>query len=131
MKQIIRGTAAVIAGIVTIVVLSNGTDYVLEAIGVYPSWTHQQTYGFHTPWMVGLALAYRTIAAVAGGYVAARIGRTRTPVIVLAVIGTVGGAAGIFAAGDMAPLWYSILIPALSLPAILIGARLASRTRSS
>jgi hypothetical protein len=57
--NILRSILAVFCGLLTVVILSNGTDMILEATGIYPTVAEQQVHGFKTPWMAGLALTYR------------------------------------------------------------------------
>jgi hypothetical protein len=126
MKQSYKTAGAVILGLLTIVILSNGTDTVLELTGVYPSLATQQGSGFHNPWMLTLALSYRLIAAIIGGYVTARLAPTRRAILILAAIGLAGGTAGIIvgATTDISPMWYPVAIAVLSLPAVYFGASL-------
>lgn len=52
----VRSVVAVLAGLPTIVVLSNGVDTVLEVSGVFSSLVAQRSDGFDTLWMLALAL---------------------------------------------------------------------------
>lgn len=121
-----KTTAAVIIGLLAIVILSNGTDTVLELTGVYPSLSEQQGSGFSTPWMLTLALTYRLIAVIIGGYLTARIAPTQRAVFILIAIGFAAGIGGIIVAATtgMSPLWYPIAIAILSVPAVYFGASL-------
>jgi len=125
MKSILASIGAVLAGFVTVVVLSILTDTALEALGVLPK-PDQGLYDF---WLLLLALAYRTVYTVLGGWVTAKIAPKRTSrhVLVLAILGTIGGIAGV-AAGLMLPLsalWYPIALAVLAFPSVWIGGRLA------
>jgi hypothetical protein len=47
-KNPLRSIGAVLAGLITIGVLSNGTDTILEATGVFPPLDVQREQGFDT-----------------------------------------------------------------------------------
>jgi uncharacterized membrane protein required for colicin V production len=67
-RGILRSIGAVLAGVVAVIVLSLGTDVVLHATGIYPPWFQPMAGGL---WV--LALGYRIVYGVAGGYIAARL----------------------------------------------------------
>lgn len=123
----LRSTAAVLLGFVAVVVLSLGTDQVLHVLAVYPPWGQPM----NDPGLNLLALAYRSVYTVAGGYITARLA-PRNPmrhVLVLAVIGFVAGMAGAIATVpmDLGPAWYPIAL-ALSGPLFTwLGGVLQSR----
>jgi hypothetical protein len=131
MKSILRSIFAVLAGLLTIVVLSNGTDTILEATGVFPPVAVQMKQGFTTLWMVLLALLYRLIYTVAGGYVTAALSPNRPMrhVLILGGIGLVAGILGAIAAWNIAPAWYSIALIILALPCVWLGAQLRTHTK--
>jgi hypothetical protein len=58
----------------TIFVLSIGTDVILENLGVFPPQNEPASY---VGWMLMLALIYRSVYAVVGGYVAATLAPDR------------------------------------------------------
>ena len=97
-----RSTVAVLAGFVVVAVLSLVTDQVLHVLNVYPPWGEPMW----NPWLNLLALTYRTIYTVAGGYLTATLA-PRDPmrhVIILGCIGTVFGVLGAVTAISMADL---------------------------
>ena len=116
---------AVAAGFLIVAVLSLATDQVLHVLEVYPSWGEPMW----SPWLNLLALAYRTVYTVLGGYVTARLA-PRAPmrhVAMLGVIGLVAGTAGAVAAismADLGPNWYPIALAVLGFPSVWIGGRL-------
>ncbi len=121
----IKSIGAVFAGFLTVVLLSVGTDSVLESAGIFPSPEH----GFFITWMLIVALAYRSIYTVAGGYVTAHFAPS-TPmkhVTVLASIGTVAGIAGIFIGWDLSQHWYPIAIAVTAFPLTWIGGWLKTK----
>jgi hypothetical protein len=58
-KNAFKSLGAVLAGLIAIIILSNGTDTLLETTGVFPPVAVQRQQGFDTVWMVMLALVYR------------------------------------------------------------------------
>ena len=68
-RNLWRSTGAVFLGFVTVVALSLGTDQVLRVLAVYPPWGQPM---YDTDLLL-LALAYRTVYAIAGSYIAARL----------------------------------------------------------
>jgi len=125
MKKILLGIGAVLGGFVTVVVLSTVTDTALEALGVLPK-PDQYVADF---WLLLLALAYRTVFTVFGGWVTAKLapGRTSLHVLILGILGTLGGIAGVVVGLSMplSGLWYPIALAALAFPSVWVGGRLA------
>jgi hypothetical protein len=109
---------------VVVFVLSLGTDQVLHVLNVYPPWGEPM-------WSNGLnalALSYRLVFGVAGGWVAARLA-PQNPVkhaIIVGAIGTVlsglGAVGGIIM--KLGPAWYPILLAVSSLPTAWYGGKL-------
>jgi hypothetical protein len=123
----LKSAAAVLAGFVTVVILSTGTDFVLEAASVFPPQTDP---GAYTGFMLFWALVYRCVYTVAGGYVTARIAPDRPirHVVILGIIGTVAGTAGVIFSWDLTPHhWYPILIAVTALPCTWIGGRMRAK----
>lgn len=121
-----KSIGAVVAGLLAIIVLSNGTDTVLETTGVFPSLQEQLEQGFTTPWMVMLALVYRSVFTVLGGYVTARLApkRPMRHVLTLGAIGLVLGTAGAIATAGIVPAWFSLALLVLGLPCAWLGGKL-------
>ncbi len=116
-----RSTGAVLAGFVTIVVLSLGTDQVLHMLEVYPPWGQPMSGG-----LFGLATAYRIVYTIAGGYLTARLA-PHAPVrhaVILGLIGLLPGALGVLVAiskPELGPLWYPIALAVTGLPCAGLG----------
>ncbi|HSI19651.1 MAG TPA: hypothetical protein VK980_17930 [Sphingomonas sp.] len=119
---IIRSIGAVAAGIVTVVALSTGTDFVLEH-SILPEMNTPAA----SPRLLALALAYRVIYGALGGYVTARLAPARPMMhaTILGVIGTVLGVLGIVVMWRFGSHWYPIALAVLAVPQTLAGARLA------
>ncbi len=112
--RIIRSIAAVVAGLVFIVVSHSVTDRILEGLGIF---TPPEA-GFHTTWMVVTATLYRTVFSIAGCYLAAALAPDR-PMLHSMVLGLIGFVASGIAAiviipMDIAPAWYPIALTVLS-----------------
>lgn len=105
-----KSIGAVVAGFLCVVVLSLGTDQVMHLLGIYPPWgVPMRSHG-----LCLLALSYRMVWTVVGGYVTARLAprNSMRHVAVLAGIGFVLGAIGAIAAipMDLGPAWYPIAV---------------------
>lgn len=109
-RSIGRSILAVFVGFVTVFVLSLGTDQVLHVLGVYPPWGAPM----YERELNLLALAYRFIYTVLGGWLVARLapGAPMKHVMIFAAIGLVFGLLGVAGAMAMSPrlgpLWYPI-----------------------
>ena len=121
-SHIPRRIGAVLAGFLTIVVLSTATDAVLHATGVYPPFGERMSDALFL-----LATAYRIVFGVMGCYITARLApdRPMQHALVLGAVGTVLSTAGAVAMWDAGPAWYSLAIIAISLPCAWAGARLS------
>ncbi len=128
-RQIGRSVLAVIAGFATVVVLSVVTDAVLHAMQVFPP----AEQGMHDPGLNALALAYRSVFTVFGGYVCAWLapGRPLRHAFILGVIGLCAGTAGVIATWDMGlgPRWYPIALAVTGLPLTWLGGVLRRRAK--
>ncbi len=67
-RRLLRSAGAVLLGFVAVVVLSLGTDQVLHMLEVYPPWGQPMNDTDDNL----LALAYRCVYGVVGGYITAR-----------------------------------------------------------
>ena len=122
----IKSIIAVVAGFLTVVVLSMGTDKLLESTGIFPPPSEM---GLFVTWMLGLALFYRTVYTVAGGYVTAWLApqNPMKHVWVLAIIGQIGGISGVIAGWNLSAHWYPIAIAVLAIPSVWLGGWLRTR----
>ena len=124
-RRIGRSILAVVVGFLVILLLSLGTDIVLHAAGVYPSWGQTMADS-----LFGLATVYRIVYGILGCWVAARLApdRPMAHAIALGLVGVVISLAGLVYAQkqgpEFGPLWYSIAIVAISLPCAWIGGRI-------
>ena len=118
----LKSIGAVAAGFVAVLVLSVGTDMILEKTGVFPN--PNQT--LFVTWMLAVALAYRTMYTVFGGFLAASLapGRPMRHALILGLVGLVFAVVGTVANHDKGPLWYPIALVVVTLPGVWLGARL-------
>jgi hypothetical protein len=112
---------AVLLGFVAVFALSLGTDQVLHMLEVYPPWGQPM----HDPMLNLLALGYRIVYGILGGYIAARLA-PRDPMrhaLILGAVGFVVGAAGALATipMDLGPSWYPIALALTALPCAWLG----------
>lgn len=120
-RRLMRSAGAVLLGFITVVVLSLGTDQVLHLLQVYPPWGQPM----HDPWLNLLALSYRSVYTVLGGYIAARLA-PKNPMrhaVALGIMGTVVGTAGAFVTIPLhlGPSWYPIALALTALPLTGLG----------
>jgi hypothetical protein len=128
-KNTLKSIGAILAGVITIAVLSNGTDAILEATGVFPPVKEQMEHGFTTAWMVILAFVYRLIFTVAGGYITAALAPNRPMrhAMILGIVGVVLSLLGAIATWGITPAWFSISLIVLALPCVWLGGKLRTR----
>jgi hypothetical protein len=129
-RRIGRSVGAVFAGILAIVVLDNGFDFILHSIGVYPPFGQTMADGLFL-----LALGYRTLDGILGCYIAGRLAprRPMAHALTLGGIGVVLSSLGVLAtigAGpEFGPIWYPLALVAIALPSAWVGGRLAEAVR--
>lgn len=121
-----RSIAAVVIGFVLIAALAFGTDAALRA-ALPNSFTPEG--GTSDPGLLLLTLAYVTLFAVAGCYLAARLAprRPMAHALVLGALGFVFNIAGTIAMWDSAPAWYHMVALALVMPSAWLGGWLRER----
>ena len=125
--NILKGIAAILAGLIFIVVSHSLTDFVLESLGIFTP----PKKGFHTTWMVVTATIYRSVFSVVGGYITAALAPNR-PMRYAVILGIIGLVASTIAAivtipMGIAPAWYPIALAILALPCTWLGGKLRTR----
>ena len=126
MYSLFKSVGAVIAGFVTVAFLSVVTDYILETYGIFPPATNPDAYPV---WMLPLALFYRSIYTIGGGYITARLA-PRNPlkhVIALMILGGIGGVAGAISGWDLGNHWYPVLLAITGPLFVWIGGKMYVR----
>jgi len=114
-----RSAAALLAGVLAVVVLSLGTDQALHALDVYPPWGQPM----HSTSLNLLALTYRSVYAVVGSCLAARLAPDRPMAHALALggVGFVLSTAGAVAMWNFGPNWFPIALALTALPCAWLG----------
>ena len=108
-RRLGRSVLALVAGFVVVVVLSLAVDEVLHILKVYPPWGEPM----NDPGLNLLAMAYRAVITVLGGYVTARLA-PYAPMRHAAIGAGIGlalgtlGVIGAMSVGGLGPLWYPI-----------------------
>jgi hypothetical protein len=124
-RSILRSIAAVFAGVLAVIILSVGTDVVLHATGIYPPWFQPMAGAL---WV--LALVYRAVYGIAGGYIAARLAprRPMKHALILGFVGLVLSIVGVAAnwnkGPEYGPRWFAIALIATALPTAWLGGKL-------
>jgi hypothetical protein len=125
-----RSIIAVVAGFLTVAGLSLATDQLLHVLDVYPPWGQPM---WETS-LNALALSYRIVYTVLGGFITARLA-PRAPmrhVTVLALIGLAAGTAGAIVAitqADLGPNWYPVALAVTAYPCTWSGGWLGVERR--
>ena len=122
-RSIGRSIGALLAGFVVVVILSLGTDVALQKAGIFPPLGQIMSNALFL-----LATVYRTVYAVVGSYITARLAPDR-PMghallgggigLVLAVVGAV-----VTWNKDLGPHWYPLALVATALPCAWAGGKL-------
>lgn len=126
--RVLRRVGAVLAGLIFVIVITTGTDLLLHGTGIFPPIGQAMADSLFV-----LALAYRTIYGIAGGYITARLAPDRpiTHALVLGLIGFVLSVAGTLATWnrgpEFGPKWYAIALIVIAIPSAWIGGKLAQR----
>jgi hypothetical protein len=124
-RRTFRSIAAVIAGMLAVIVLSIGTDAAMGALGVFPTLGAPMS----DP-MLLLATLYRTAYGVAGGYIAARLApdRPMRHALILGTLGLIVSLVGVVATWNKEPAigheWYPLALVVLALPPAWLGGKL-------
>jgi hypothetical protein len=124
-RRLLRSIGALFAGFLTVVMLSLGTDVMLHATGVFPPWGQPMSDALFV-----LATVYRTVYAVAGSYLTARLAPSRpmqhalTGGVIGLILSTVGAVATWNAGAAFGPHWYPLALVATALPCAWAGGKL-------
>jgi hypothetical protein len=122
-RRIGRSIVAVFAGMLAVVVLSLGTDLALHAAGIFPALGDRMSDSLFM-----LATVYRTIYAVLGGYITARLAPNRPMqhALLNGLIGVALSALGAVVTWNRAlgPHWYPLALVVTALPTAWLGGKL-------
>lgn len=127
-RRIGRSIGAVFAGLIAVIVLSIGTDMALHTAGIFPALGQVMS-----DKLLLLATAYRSIYAVAGSYIAARLAPDRPMghALALGVVGlvlsTVGAVVTWNKGPEFGPHWYPVALIVTAMPCAWLGGILYRR----
>lgn len=117
---------AVVAGVLFIIVVSTLVDIALHAAGVYPGMSQPLDDRLSL-----LALTYRIVIGVLGGWLTARLAPANPMkhALILGAVGIVLGLAGVIATWNkgLGPRWYPISLVVLAVPQCWAGGWLFER----
>lgn len=121
-RRLGRSVLAIFLGFIAVVILSLGTDEVLHLLKVYPPWNQP----VRSPGLNGLALGYRIVYTIIGGYIAARYApyAPMRHAVILGIVGLIPGAGGVVVSimkPDLGPSWYPIALAIAGLPCCWLG----------
>ena len=118
--------AAIFTGLLTVILLSTMTDFILESLLILPSATEG---GLYDDNLLVLAFIYRSFYTLLGGYIAAKISATNTKqnILIMGTIGTLFGILGIIVGLDLSHHWYPIAIALFGFPCVWAGYKLAKK----
>ncbi len=121
-RRTFRSVTAIFVGFMSVAVLSLTTDQVLHVLAIYPPWGEPM----YEPGLNLLALSYRILFTILGGYLAASLApySAMRHVTIVGIIGTVTGTAGAIAAitmADLGPDWYPIALAVTGFPCVWLG----------
>jgi hypothetical protein len=121
-KSILKSTLAILAGFALGAVLSLGTDFLLNSLGIMS----MQNFKQNSTLIVVLVIIYRFIFNVMGCYLTAKLAPNNPMkhVIIIGIIGTILGMLGSVVMWEQAVPWYNIAIIAISLPSAWLGGKL-------
>ena len=120
--QIPRSILAVVAGALTGIVLSVGTDFLLHAAGWMPAPGQPASTA-----LLAAATTYRTLYGVLGAYLTARLApyRPLRHVLVLGALGLLANLSGAIVTWNKGPAygphWYPLTLIVLALPTAWLG----------
>jgi hypothetical protein len=120
----LRVAGALVAGFLTVAVLSTAADAVLHAMNYYPN---DGTAGSDP--QLAVALAYRTLFTVLGGLVTAWLAPSRPQRLatILGAIGSVFAVLGLVTMWHLGHQWYATGIVVLAIPSTAFGGWLFNR----
>ena len=122
-RKLGQSVGAIVGGFLAVVILSIATDVVLHKAGIYPPLGQRLSDKLSL-----LATVYRTLYAILGSYITARLAPNRPMLhaFVGAAIGMIIGTLGAVATWnkDLGPHWYSLVLIIEGIPCAWIGAKI-------
>ena len=127
-KTTLKSIWAVVAGVLTIIIVTTLVDILLHVAHVYPPMDQPLTDA-----LALLASVYRLVISVAGAYLTARLAPNR-PMRHALILGYVGVGLGLLGAVatwnlGLGPHWYPVSLVVAAVPQCWLGGRLYERSR--
>ena len=124
-RRILRSAGALLAGFLVVVILSVGADFLMRAFGVFPPLGQPMASR-----LFRVATVYRTINAVFGSYITARLAPNRPMQHALAgggvglLLSIVGAAVTWNRGPEFGPHWYPLALVVTALPCAWAGGKI-------
>ena len=122
-KTTLKSIGAVVAGVLTIIVVTTLVDLVLHVAHVYPAMNVPLTDA-----LAVLASSYRLVISVAGAYLTARLApdRPMRHAMILGYVGVGLGLVGLAATwnADLGPRWYPVSLVLVAIPQCWLGGKI-------
>jgi hypothetical protein len=124
-RQALRSVGAVLAGMLTGITLSLGTDELLHLAHIFPPWDQRASDA-----LLLVATIYRTIYGVAGSYIAARLAPNRPLLhaMSLGILGLAASTAGAVVTWNKGPVfgphWYPVALVVLAISTAWAGGKI-------
>ena len=131
-KTILKGILAILAGLLSGIILSIGTDAILEATGVFPSFQDQVNGELLTQQLLILATVYRCIYTGLSCYIGAKLAPSH-PMRYSMSLGSaafIANLAGLPMVANLSQLWYPIVLAILAVPCAWVGGKCATRSHT-
>lgn len=127
-RTIFKSIGAILAGFVLGAVLSVGTDFILDKLGIMSMENFRQTPFF----IILVVIIYRFTFNVTGCYLAARLAPNKPMkhAIIMGIIGTVISLAGSISMWESAIPFYNISIIVMSMPSAWLGGYLYVKSQT-
>ena len=125
-KTTLKSIWAVVAGVLTIIIVTTAVDLLLHVAHVYPSMKEPLTDA-----LALLASSYRLLISIGGAYLTARLAPDRPlrHALILGVVGVVLALVGVVTTWNLGlgPRWYPLSLVVLALPQCWVGGLLYVR----
>jgi hypothetical protein len=123
-RRLGRSIWAVVAGFIIVVILSVATDAVLHALRVFPPLGQRMSDKLFL-----IATIYRTVYAILGSYITARLSpdRPMAHALIGGIIGLIVGSVGAevtWNRPELGPHWYPLALVVTALPCAWIGGKI-------
>lgn len=123
-RRLGKSVWALVAGFIVVVVLSIGTDAVLHALRLFPPLGQRMSDKLFL-----IATIYRTVYAILGSYITARLSpdRPMAHALIGGIIGLIVGSVGAevtWNRPELGPHWYPLALVVTALPCAWIGGKI-------